>query len=113
MSGTYEDLKVWQRAMELVADIYQSTRGFPKVREPLPHGCDLPCLLQLLPRASNLARYACDGSWPNRSRLECKRVDRAHGAEPIGRGLVGWRAPCFYVALNLEHFIRGFLDSSA
>ena len=30
MSGTYEDLKVWQRAMELVTDIYQSTRGFPK-----------------------------------------------------------------------------------
>jgi len=30
MSGTYENLKVWQRAMELVADIYQSTRRFPK-----------------------------------------------------------------------------------
>ena len=30
MSGTYEDLKVWQRAMELVADIYQRTRRFPK-----------------------------------------------------------------------------------
>jgi four helix bundle protein len=29
MSGTYEDLRVWQIAMELVFDIYRATRSFP------------------------------------------------------------------------------------
>jgi len=44
MSGTYEDLKVWQRAMELVTDIYQSTRGFPKE--------EIYCLTNQLRRAA-------------------------------------------------------------
>ena len=30
MSGSYRDIKVWQRAIELVVDIYSCTRGFPK-----------------------------------------------------------------------------------
>jgi four helix bundle protein len=30
MSGTYEDLKVWQIAMELILDIYRATRSFPE-----------------------------------------------------------------------------------
>ena len=30
MSGTYENLKVWQKAMELVFLIYQTTRDSPK-----------------------------------------------------------------------------------
>lgn len=30
MSGTFEDLKAWQRAMDLVAEIYRITEGFPK-----------------------------------------------------------------------------------
>ena len=30
MSGTYRDLKVWQKAMELVYAVYETTRGFPK-----------------------------------------------------------------------------------
>lgn len=29
MSGTYEDLKAWQVAMELVLDIYRASRSFP------------------------------------------------------------------------------------
>jgi four helix bundle protein len=30
MPGTYEDLKVWRRAMDLVLEIYRSTSSFPK-----------------------------------------------------------------------------------
>jgi four helix bundle protein len=30
MSGSYRDIKVWQRAIELVMDIYSCTRSFPK-----------------------------------------------------------------------------------
>jgi four helix bundle protein len=30
VSGTYADLKVWQRAMELVYRVYEVTRSFPK-----------------------------------------------------------------------------------
>jgi four helix bundle protein len=30
MSGAYRDIKVWQKAIELVVDIYSSTRCFPK-----------------------------------------------------------------------------------
>jgi four helix bundle protein len=30
MSGSYRDIKAWQRAIELVVDIYSSTRNFPK-----------------------------------------------------------------------------------
>jgi four helix bundle protein len=30
MSGSYRDIKVWQRAIELVVDIYSCTRSFPK-----------------------------------------------------------------------------------
>jgi four helix bundle protein len=30
MSGTYLDLKVWQRAMDLVCLTYELTKGFPK-----------------------------------------------------------------------------------
>jgi four helix bundle protein len=30
MSGPYRDIKVWQRAIEFVVDIYSCTRGFPK-----------------------------------------------------------------------------------
>ncbi len=30
MSGSYADLKVWQRAMELVYRIYEVTKHFPK-----------------------------------------------------------------------------------
>jgi four helix bundle protein len=29
MSGTYEDLKAWQIAMELVLDVYRVSRSFP------------------------------------------------------------------------------------
>jgi four helix bundle protein len=30
MSGSYRDLKAWQKAIELVSEIYSSTRSFPK-----------------------------------------------------------------------------------
>ncbi len=30
MSGSYRDIKVWQRAIELVVEIYSCTRSFPK-----------------------------------------------------------------------------------
>jgi hypothetical protein len=30
MHGTYEDLKVWRRAMDLVLEVYRSTNTFPK-----------------------------------------------------------------------------------
>ena len=30
MAGTYQDLKVWQLAMEMVFQIYRCTAGFPK-----------------------------------------------------------------------------------
>jgi|SRR5208282_2750693 len=30
MQGTYEDLKVWRRAMDLVLEVYRSTSLFPK-----------------------------------------------------------------------------------
>ena len=30
MSGSYRDIKVWQKAIELGVDIYSSTRCFPK-----------------------------------------------------------------------------------
>ena len=30
MSGSYRDIKVWQKAIELVVEIYSSTRSFPK-----------------------------------------------------------------------------------
>jgi four helix bundle protein len=30
MSGSYRDLRVWQRALDLVIDVYDETRGFPK-----------------------------------------------------------------------------------
>jgi four helix bundle protein len=30
MPGTYEDLKVWRRAMDLVLEVYRSTSTFPK-----------------------------------------------------------------------------------
>ena len=30
MSGTYADLKVWQRAMDLVYSVYEVTQTFPK-----------------------------------------------------------------------------------
>lgn len=30
MSGTYDDLEVWRAAMELVVQIYQLTKQFPK-----------------------------------------------------------------------------------
>ena len=30
MSDSYRDLRVWQRAMELVVTVYAVTRGFPK-----------------------------------------------------------------------------------
>jgi four helix bundle protein len=30
MSGTFEDLKVWQKSMELVYRIYEATQAFPQ-----------------------------------------------------------------------------------
>lgn len=30
MSGSYRDLRVWQRALDWVIDVYDETRGFPK-----------------------------------------------------------------------------------
>ena len=30
MSGSYRDIKAWQKAIELVVEIYSSTRNFPK-----------------------------------------------------------------------------------
>ncbi len=30
MNGTFEDLRVWQNAMELVYSIYEATQDFPK-----------------------------------------------------------------------------------
>lgn len=30
MSGTHRDIKAWQKAIELVIDIYASTRNFPR-----------------------------------------------------------------------------------
>jgi four helix bundle protein len=30
MSGSYRDIKAWQKAIELVIDIYASTRNFPR-----------------------------------------------------------------------------------
>jgi len=30
MSGSYREIKVWQKAIELVADIYSCTRSFPR-----------------------------------------------------------------------------------
>ena len=30
MSSEYKDLAVWQRAMDLVQDVYRCTRGFPR-----------------------------------------------------------------------------------
>ncbi len=30
MGGSYRDIKVWQKAMELVVDVYSCTRSFPK-----------------------------------------------------------------------------------
>ncbi len=30
MSGSYRDIKAWQKAVELVVDIYSSTRSFPR-----------------------------------------------------------------------------------
>jgi four helix bundle protein len=30
MSGSYRDLKAWQKSMELVSEIYSCTRAFPK-----------------------------------------------------------------------------------
>jgi four helix bundle protein len=30
MHGTYEDLKVWRRAMDLVFEVYRGTTAFPK-----------------------------------------------------------------------------------
>ena len=30
MSGTYEDLQAWQKAMDFVADVYRVTMQFPK-----------------------------------------------------------------------------------
>ena len=30
MSGSYRDIKAWQRAIELVVEVYSSTRGFPR-----------------------------------------------------------------------------------
>lgn len=30
MSGSYRDLLAWQKAVDLVVDIYSSTQGFPK-----------------------------------------------------------------------------------
>ena len=29
MSGSYRDIKVWQKAIELVVEIYSCTRSFP------------------------------------------------------------------------------------
>ncbi len=30
MSGSYRDIKAWQRALELVVEIYSCTRSFPR-----------------------------------------------------------------------------------
>ena len=30
MSGSYREIKVWQKAIELVVDIYACTRAFPR-----------------------------------------------------------------------------------
>ncbi len=30
MQGTYEDMKVWRRAMDLVLEVYRSTSSFPR-----------------------------------------------------------------------------------
>src|ERR1700746_3850820 len=30
MSGSYQDLRVWQNAMDLVVSVYHETQGFPK-----------------------------------------------------------------------------------
>jgi len=30
MSGSYREIKVWQKAIELVVDIYSCTRSFPR-----------------------------------------------------------------------------------
>ncbi len=40
--------------MAELADALADKCVFQEVREPLPHGCDLLCLLQFLPRTSDL-----------------------------------------------------------
>ena len=32
MQGTYEDLKVWRRAMDQVLEVYRCTSSFPGLR---------------------------------------------------------------------------------
>jgi ketosteroid isomerase-like protein len=57
------------------------TRVLKEIREPLPYGCDLPCLLQFLPRPSDVAGHARDGSWPRGSRLELGGIGGIIGQE--------------------------------
>src|SRR6266567_1620230 len=47
-------------------------RFLEEIRESLPYGGDLFCVLQLLQGASNFARNACNGGWFGRPCLECK-----------------------------------------
>jgi len=48
VSGSYRDLKVWQKSIDLVAEIYVCTRSFPKDEQyglvsQLRRGCGLGC----------------------------------------------------------------------
>ncbi len=46
------------------SSIYSLDERFSEeIRESRPHGCALLHILQLLPRPSNSARHACNGSW--------------------------------------------------
>lgn len=57
------------------ATIYAANkRILQELQESLPHGCDLLCVLQFLPRASNFASDPRDGSWACGSRLDFGRI---------------------------------------
>jgi len=65
-------------------------------------GCDLSCLLPFLPCPPNAARHSCDGSGPNRSRLEFGGIggiiggERGCGVIPLHYFDITGDSPAFY-----------------
>jgi 23S rRNA-intervening sequence protein len=82
--SSYRDLKVWQKAMDLVVECYKTTRDFPKdelygltsqlrraavsVPANVAEGHSRPNTREFLHLSWNCVRFACGSANPHRNR---------------------------------------------
>jgi len=86
MSGSYRDIKAWQRAIELVVEIYSSTRGFPKAEV---YGLASQLRRAAVSVASNIAEGKADAPTRNSCSSSIMLADQSSKLRPSSPSPLG------------------------